>query len=222
MPDDRVTVTGSGVALPAVPVGRDESRAWLGRRLGLSPTVSIVTCVARKTREKGLEGLMQAVGMLRERGRDLVLVLAGPPVEGFDSLVARLPDVARRSVLDLGVVTDAERAQLLAGADLFAMPSRYEAFGIVFLEAWQAGLPVIGGDAGAQPEVIGHGGRTVPFGDVVAIADAIVFYLDSPEEARRAVEWGRRALATRHRWDRVVESVEACYRTALGETRRGA
>lgn len=212
VPPGNVTVTGCGLPGSDVPPSREEARTWLSRRLRLPAGAAVVACVARKTPEKGLEPLVRAVSALRARGRNVVLALAGPPFEWFDRLLAGLPEEERRGVFDLGEVTSGEKARLLAGADLFAMPSRYEAFGIVFLEAWQAGLPVIGGNSGAQPEVIGEGGRTVPFGDVTATAEAIAFYLEHPDEAARAARRGQQSIASRFRWEHVTRQVLACYR----------
>lgn len=205
---DRIQVAGIGLPDgPSHPPDRPAARRRWRQALGLAEEAAIVVCIARKHPVKGLKALVGAVGRLADQGRAIGLVLAGPSFDWFETLLASLPPRHRRLILDRGVVTDQEKAELLAGADLFAMPSRFEAFGIVFLEAWNAGLPVIGGNRGAQPSVIGAGGRVVPFDDEEATASAIASLLDDPEDARRAVAWGQRAIRERYNWERITGTV---------------
>ena len=75
----------------------------------------------------------------------------------------------------MGVVQGQIKQDLLAATDIFVLPSRIDSFGIVFLEAWAYGKPVIGGNAGGIPDVIAHGhdGLLVDYGDVDGLADAM-------------------------------------------------
>lgn len=213
VPAERITVTGTGFSGEfATAEDRSLRQRELRERLRLPPETRIVACVARQTPEKGIETVVRAVGRLLEEGRPVALVLAGPPFPWFEDLLQSLPPDHRARVFDLGIVSDGEKLAMLAGADLFALPSRYEAFGIVFLEAWAAGLPVVGGADGAQPEVIGKGGRTVPFGDVEATAHALAHFLDDAGAATDAVDWGRKAIRDRYNWERIGKIVLDVYR----------
>jgi glycosyltransferase involved in cell wall biosynthesis len=204
VPASKITVTGCGVAAPIA--GADEGRTArrdLRTRLGLGAATQIVVCVARKTPEKGIATLLDATTALLAAGRDVALVLAGPPFAWFAERLASLPPSVQQRIFDLGVLAEEDKRAVLAGADLFAMPSRHEAFGIVFLEAWAAGLPVVGGADGAQPEVIGAGGLTVPFGDAPATAGAMAHFLDRPDAAGQAVAAGRHAITERFNWNSI-------------------
>ena len=79
-----------------------------------------------------------------------------------------------------------ERADFYAALDLFAMPSRTDSFGIVFLEAWANGLPVVAAAAGGVPEVVRHGetGLLVPFGDLDRLTGSLLALLSDPARAR--------------------------------------
>ena len=75
----------------------------------------------------------------------------------------------------LGFVSDAELKRLYQQCDVFAVPSNYESFGLVFIEGMSWGKPVIGGRAGGMPEVIADGktGFLVDPGDVAGFAAAL-------------------------------------------------
>jgi len=74
-------------------------------------------------------------------------------------------------------------ARVLRSASVFVMPSRYEPFGIVFLEAMAAGLPCIGANHNAMPEIIGETGALVPPNDPAALALALRELLSDPAVA---------------------------------------
>jgi phosphatidylinositol alpha-mannosyltransferase len=80
----------------------------------------------------------------------------------------------------LGFVDAREKATAFRAADLFAMPSAAESFGIVYIEAHYAGTPVLAAEIAAVREVLGDGGVLVPFGDVGAARDAIARLRDDP------------------------------------------
>ena len=104
--------------------------------------------------------------------------------------------VRRANLLDLGYVSEEEKRDAFDACDLFVMPSRYDSFGIVYLEAWRCGKPVIGARVGAIPEVIEEGkdGLLVEFGDVDQLASAMLHLLNHPDLCREMGEAGRKKV----------------------------
>src|ERR671939_166402 len=86
----------------------------------------------------------------------------------------------------LGFLSDQDKRDLQAAGQVFCMPSGTDSFGIVYLEAWLNGVPVIGARAGGVPEIISDGvdGYLIDFGDVPALANRIQLLLQRPEAAR--------------------------------------
>jgi len=155
--------------------------------------------------QKGIDRLLETMSILAGidptvrlrmagRGRDLDRVQREVEVRGLQEQVTLL-----------GSVSDSEREALFAGARILLMPSRFEGFGMVAAEAMAAGLPVIGSDAGALPEVLDapRGGVLVSGGDPQGMAHVVLDLLRNPSR-RIGLGESARASAERFRWDRVA------------------
>ncbi len=206
---ERFAVASPGVDPAALPVGDGDRFRQKHKIAG-----PLVAFVASLTPDKGCNALVEAVARLWTRGVNVELALAGTRLAAFDNFMAAQPEAVRNRVRVLGVVDDAEKQDLLAAASLFAMPSRTDSFGIAYLEAWLAGLPVIGARAWTMDDVIADGvdGLLVPYNDAVALSDAIAALLADP--ARRAAMGaaGRAKTVSRYTWDNAYQSVLSTYR----------
>ena len=169
-------------------------------------------------RQKGLEPLVRALALLPP-GRGVELRLVGEDWGGAA--------LVRRLAADLGVghrvavVGPVPRSQLLeeyANADLLVLPSLFEPFGIVLLEAMAAGLPVIASRVGGVPEVVvdGETGLLVEPGDPSELASALLRLADDLGLRVRMGARGRDRSRS-YAWDALVPRVIAVYREALEE-----
>ena len=134
--------------------------------------------------------------------------------QAFDDAVsrARFGERVRR----LGYVTNAQRADLLAGASVLAYPSLYEGFGHPPFEAMAAGVPVVTTRAGALPEAVGDAALLVDPTDVDALADALGRVLDDPAlRARCSCSRGYERVQD-FSWATAVDEFVAVYRRAIG------
>jgi glycosyltransferase involved in cell wall biosynthesis len=124
---------------------------------------------------KGVDILLDAVQRFVTRypaRDDYLFVLAGRDCMGVDRYLRDHVDRrARNRLLLVGEVTVEDREKLYSAADVVVFPSRYESFGLVALEAFVHGKPVIGADAGAIPEVVEHDRSGLIFED--ANSDAL-------------------------------------------------
>jgi len=165
------------------------------------------------THDKGAVHLIQAVRLLEAQGVAVRLVIAGQVTGQFQQAVAREPSLDRSRIEVLGLAPAGEKERLLRECTALAMPSRVDSFGLVYLEAWAAGRPVIGARAGGVPAVIDHeeNGLLVPFGDVPAIAAAIRRVVERPDEAAAMGLAGREKLRRCYTWDAVYPQVSDLY-----------
>ncbi len=216
----RVHVVEPGVDLdrfrPGAPGERDEAR----RRLGLPTDRQVVLFAGRVQPLKAPDVLVRAVGELRASGRPvpLLVVLGGP--SGRPTAVRELRALAVTLGVDDDVVVrpPAPRDELAAwyhAADLVAMPSRSESFGLVAVEAQACGTPVLAADVGGLRTVVDDdvSGRLVPGHDPLVWADVIAAALaDDARRARWAV--GARQVAERYAWSTAADQVLKVYAVA--------
>ena len=106
---------------------------------------------------------------------------------------------------------------VLAGADLFLLPSETESFGLAALEALSCEVPVIATDVGGLPEVVrdGENGYLLPVGDVAAMSEAALELLFDDEKRRRFGEAGRRWAVETFSEERALERYRDIYRRVL-------
>jgi glycogen(starch) synthase len=192
-----------------VPAGiRDAVRA---RYAGDGP---LVTFAGRLVHEKGVQTLLAAMRPLRERQPGLRLVVAGtgPHEQALRARVRRLG--IARSVEFVGFVADDEVAALFAASDVAVVPSLYEPFGIVALEAAAARVPLVAAETGGLVDLIADGVATASFpaADVAALVGAVDGVLaDSPGTAG-AVARAARVIERDYTWTAVAEHTAAIYR----------
>ncbi len=153
-------------------------------------------------RYKGMDTLIQAMPRLLLRWPDVQLVMIGAG-DDRDWLINIARDSGvQRHVHFLSGLTYGELSACYAAAELFALPSRGEGFGFVYLEAMARSKPVIGGAHGGAPEVIQDGvtGYLVQHGDTVQLATSIDVLLSNPELAREMGARGRERVEKEFRF----------------------
>ncbi|MBV9543696.1 MAG: glycosyltransferase [Chloroflexi bacterium] len=193
--------------------------AAIRRELGVEPADFLVGNVGRLAPQKGQRHLIGATPLLLERvPRAHVVIAGGGDLEDFlRSLAAELGVSDRVHVL--GPRTDVPA--LMHALDAFVMPSIWEGFGIVLLEAMAAARPIVASSVATIPEVVldGQTGLLVPPGDAVALADALARLADDPALAHYLGERGRERLDRSFSIEKMVGDTELLYRELL-ETAR--
>ena len=148
---------------------------------------------------KGGRDLLDAFAIVRRERPDLTLVVAGP---GRDQQVSQDgvqwtgPIPSRDGLIDL-----------YRTSDIFVMPSLRDSYGFVFLEAMTQGVPCIGTNLNAMPEIISEGetGYLVPLRDPPALAHAILRYYNDSGNRRRMGEAALSRVKRDFTWDRVIQ-----------------
>jgi glycosyltransferase involved in cell wall biosynthesis len=174
--------------------------------------------VARLVRQKGLDVLVEAMPSVLERVPDAQVLLAGegPQRSELESAIAArgLED----HVVLLGHRDDVPA--LMRSAWVMVHPTRWEGFGLVFLEAMSQGLPIIASGVSAIPEIVrdGETGTVIPPEDPVALSDALVELLTDKERRQRYAAAGSERLRTAFSPARMADETAAIYTRAVETT----
>ena len=195
-------------------------------RLGIPNSARLILCVSRLDPQKDQLRLIDALPAVQRSAQDAHLVLIGPVTR--PTYLSRIE--ARVRELDL-----AERVHVLPGlapddqtlvdayhaADVFCLPSMHEPFGIVILEAWAAGRPVVASRVGGIPGFVkdGKDALLVPAGDVGALQRAIGRVLCEPGLAERLAEEGLQRARHEFDWSVIGDALIGLYRDVLGRFR---
>jgi glycosyltransferase involved in cell wall biosynthesis len=211
---ERILVIPPGVEAATVEGGDGVS---LRAEVGVPPGAPLIGFVGQLGGHKGVDDLVAAMRLVWRHEPDAFLLVAGattPYLATIQKAVRLLPAARRNRVRFLLDFDQRRKRDVLAALDVFASPSGYESFGLTFVEAWAAGLPVVGCRAGAIPAVVEHGrdGLLVGFHTVPELAGAIVELLDDEPFRLRLAAAGRAKALERYDWDRSTGLLEALYR----------
>ena len=208
------------------PMRQSDAREALGR----DQCERIVLFVGRIEQIKGIDVLLRALGLLFFRHPELrndvcLLVVGGaldpnddsPEIEKVEEL-QRLVHQHRMeaNVSFVGSMDQQRLALFYAAADVCAVPSLTESFGLVALEAMACGTPVVGTRVGGLQTLIDHGesGLLVPAGDYQALAESIAKVL-TDHRMRMHLAHGARDRAEHYSWRSVGDRIETLYAKIL-------
>jgi glycosyltransferase involved in cell wall biosynthesis len=204
-----------GVVIPhglSLPAPLPQAPQQLRQQLGIGDSVPVILFLSRLHPKKGLDLLIEALAQLQSQ--PFALVIAG---EGTPDYQASLRQLVRdRGLGDrthfVGFVEGERKALLLQGADLFALTSHSENFGIAVLEAMAAGLPTLVTPGVALATVIqAQGLGYVPDQTVAAIGQDLQLWLDQRPQARAMGQRARAYVAAHYSWQRVAETLITLY-----------
>ncbi|PUA40717.1 DUF1957 domain-containing protein [Paenibacillus elgii] len=208
--DDKMLVFPNGVKLEE-PVGsladsQEDAKRWFnvqGRR--------VLVFVGRLVFEKGVQTLLHAMPDILSGAPDTVLFIggSGPMEDELKRQAAHLGDHVRFT----GFIDDGTKAALYRAADVCVIPSLYEPFGIVALEAMKHGCPVVLSDTGGLAELVEHGvdGYKALPGHVESLAWHVGDLLRQPELGRSMAERARLKLERNYALERIASAVAEQY-----------
>jgi glycosyltransferase involved in cell wall biosynthesis len=174
----------------------------------------IVAMASADSPLKGVDVLLRAVAKVATERDVHVVIVSRPTKDGpTDKLVRELALGDR--VRFVSGISDDELGELLAGAEIAVVPSRYEGFSLPAVEHMASGTPLVASRAGALPEVVGDAAELVKPGDVEELAATLRRLHDSPAERARIGEAGYQRVQERFTWRAVAIATVEHYRAAV-------
>jgi glycosyltransferase involved in cell wall biosynthesis len=216
-PVEKFTVVRVGIEL-SVRVADLDGRAETRRRLGIAGDSFTVGWVGRMTGVKRTSDVLLAFKRLRERGVDAFLCMIGDgPERGQLERRAHELGIMKRTLF-LGY--QEQVAPYYAALDAMILPSGNEGTPVSAIEALAAGRPVVATRVGGLPDVVreGEDGFLVAPGAVDELADRLERLAADEELRRRMGEAGRARVLPRYSVERLIDDVDALYRSLLAKT----
>ena len=149
----------------------------------------VILFVGRISKHKGLDVLIRALKIVRDRGLNANVILVGKQIP-YDVTVQQINHLAtglgiREYLSWLGNVNTTTLQEAYCGADVLVLPSRHEGFGLPTVEAMWFDLPVIVSNSGALPEVVGDGALVFKTDDYADLAEKIIMLHENLEIRNR-------------------------------------
>ena len=203
------------------PLGKDDAR----RQLSIGDDEHIVLFVGRIEPLKGVDILIKAAAMLESDVECSVMIVGGD--ESSNEQVAELRELAREGGIEkrvafVGAVDHDKLPLYYSAADLCVVPSHYESFGLVAVEAMASGLPVVASRVGGLAGTVrdGETGYLIPWLCPEPFAERIELLLENEPLRRNLGEAAREAVG-RYRWESVAGAILDLYNELTGrETER--
>jgi len=208
--EDPVDIIPLGIPLPDL-----DGMEAAGPKPGVGQGTRLVT-VGRLVRRKAVDVLLRVLARLECAAVHLTVVGGGPELGALQALARDLGVEDR--VTFTGRVNEPEKWQILTAADAYVSSAMHEGFGLVFLEAMAAGLPIVCFDHGGHVDFLhdGETGFVVRVGDVSGLTAAIARTTGEPELAQRmGAQNRRRADAYR------IETCASAYAALFRRVTRG-
>jgi len=185
----------------------------LRKKYSLGENEKIVFSLQRLEPRKGLQYLIKAIPLVLEKRQDVKFIIGGKGSqrEKLEQLAKQLG--IQDFVIFAGFIPDNLLKTYYAQADLFTLPSLYEGFGIVYVDALLNGVPIVATRCGGPEDIVTEkNGLLIPTRDSVALAEALLIALDK--------EWDKEKIkqeAARYDWDNIYESYAGVYRRLLAK-----
>lgn len=171
-----------------------------------------------KNFEKGAISILKAIPNILKRVPKVYFVFIGPSTIAFNRELSKLKKIIKPQIVNLTPDNlkgyyDPIKIAAFKETDIFLMPSRSDAYGIAYLEAWASGKPVIGANIGATPEVIRNNldGLLVEFNNYKDIANKVITLLKNEHLRNIMGQEGKRKVQKNFSWYDVANKTHQVY-----------
>ena len=184
----------------------------------------LVLFCGNKNYEKGAISILKSIPHILRKIKKVYFVFIGPSTKAFNYELSKIHKVKDVKIINftpdnLTGYYDKKKLTAFKEADIYLMPSRSDAFGISFLEAWAAGKPVIGARIGATPEVIRNNidGLLAEFDNPEDIAQKVIRLLKNKSLRKKMGTAGQLKVFQEHTWEIVAKKTHLTYQNLINK-----
>lgn len=177
----------------------------------------LIFSIGRIVKEKGFDTILEAAQKMKSHFPDVYFIIAGkgPLLDQYRRMAERLQ--LQNQLFFVDYVSDEQKSALYNICSIAVFPSRYEPFGIVALEAMQAGKPTIVSNTGGLKEIVQHkkSGMLMTPGSSESLIEQIKYLLENASDAEQIGRSGKKRVEVIFSWDRMAEETVKVYEELL-------
>lgn len=212
IPSEKISVIGAGVDLKPFEGANGKD---IRHRFGWGDR-PVIAFVGQQVPHKGVGLVLEAMKKIWNDLPDTCLLIAGAKTTYsriINQLIEGFSPNQKKQIAIINNFSEEEKAKIFASCDVLAFPSRYESFGIVFLEAWAVEKPVVGVRAGAVPSIVDHGrdGFLIEPGNSTELAEVLTLLLKNPGLRRTMGIAGYEKVRRHYTWDIIARKFREIY-----------
>jgi len=157
----------------------------------------IALFVGSKSEMKGIIFLIDSMKYVWKNNPNTILLVIGSSTKTFDKYISNQNDETKKRIINLDSIDENQKQNAYENCDVFVLPSKSESFGMVYLEAWAYGKPVIGCKIPSTVEIVDNeeNGLLVEFGNKKQLSDALIKLLNNEITAKQYGQKGREKLS---------------------------
>jgi glycosyltransferase involved in cell wall biosynthesis len=211
IPEYKINLIPNGIISGSI--RRDLDTGKVKERYGIHPFAPVILFCGRMSYQKGPDLLVEAIPHVLRKHWDakFVFVGEGDMRAGIEHRAREL-NVSHSSHF-LGYTSNSVKEEWMNSCDLLCIPSRNEPFGIVALEGWDAGKPIVATEAVSI--INNYEDGLISYVQPESIAWCINYLLDSSEMMKKLSEGGRKRVEREFKWDKIAEATEKVYEKAI-------
>lgn len=178
----------------------------------------IVLFVGRIEPSKGVDILIEAAQYVVKKEPDVILFIVGPDFGIKNNLEEKVKKAKlNKNFIFAGELSRKDLISAFKNASIFVLPSRYETFGIVLIEAMTAGIPVIASDIAAIPYILKQNetGLLFELEKPKMLATYIITLLRDKDLRKYLIENGRKEVKSKYSWDKILPHYEEIYQSLI-------
>jgi glycosyltransferase involved in cell wall biosynthesis len=210
IPTDKIRIIPNGITRKET-ISLDPGT--VKKRYGINPLDPVVLFCGRMSYQKGPDLLVEAIPLVLKKHKYVKFIFMGegdmrPGCERRAKILG-----VQRSCNFLGYVPGSQKEILISASDIVCVPSRNEPFGVIILEAWDAGKPVVATEAVSIIRNFEDG--LLSYIQPESIAWCINRLIENPALMKKLGQAGQRRVDAEFRWDRIAERTEEVYNESL-------